>query len=63
MTREDLTNFLEEISKALAGGFGLSGLGAVLLPEVIHAIFVVITGFVGAIVIYFTNRFLKKMYP
>lgn len=63
MTKEDIYKAIDEILVSISAGFTLSGVGALIVPEVIHAIFVIITGCIGAVVIYFTNRFLKQRFP
>ncbi len=52
-------NFLLE----LFAGFGLSGIGAALIPELIHLVFVIITGIVGTIVVHLTRRWVNKKFP
>lgn len=58
MTKEDL----KQILFSLAEGFGLSGGTAMIWPEVIHGVAVVITGIISTIAIFFTNRWLHKKY-
>lgn len=52
-----------EFFQELLAGFGLSGLGAMLLPELIHLVFVIISGIIGTIVIHLTRRWVNKKFP
>jgi hypothetical protein len=51
-----IINTFEEFMVAL----GVSAISAVASPEVIHGLSVLITSFLGTIVIHFTRKFLNK---
>jgi hypothetical protein len=56
---EKLGQFLLEIG----AGFSVSGLGSLLIPEVLHLFFVFIGGIVGTIAVHIARRWCKKHLP
>lgn len=60
--KEKIKVFIDFFQELLAG-FGLSGLGAMLLPELLHLFFVIIGGFIGTIVVHLSRRWAKRIFP
>ncbi len=52
---ELITRIIEVI-----GGFTLSGIASLLVPEIVHLFFIIIGGFVGTVTIHYTRKWLKE---
>jgi hypothetical protein len=52
---DEVINFVE--------GMGMSLIIAQLMPEFIHMFFVLLSGFLLAVVLHFVKRYLRKKYP
>lgn len=58
----DQKSILEKIGELLieiGAGFSVSGLGSLLIPEVLHLFFVVIGGILGTVAVHLTIESLK----
>lgn len=57
LIKEGLLNSIEEWLEDAFGGFTLSGVAAIIIPEFIHLFFIILGGFIGTICIHITKVF------
>ena len=63
MTKDSIKSVFSDVIEGTILGGGSSAIASQLLNESVHFIFVIMASLLGAVIVFFTNKLLKKYFP